>query len=87
MLGRRPSIGTSGRMGPSSRVFRWPAAPGWPARATPARRGIRNRHPQGIRWQSAGTFALDREAIVRWCMVPAHAGDLPDLNEAIGSLG
>jgi hypothetical protein len=57
------------------------------AAASLARRGIRNRHPHGTRWQSAGTFALDREAIVRWRMVPAHAGDLPDLNEAIGSLG
>ena len=45
-----------------------------------------HRHPHGTRWQSAGTFAVDREAIVRWRMVPAHAGDLPDLNEAIGSL-
>ena len=30
-----------------------------------ARRAVRNRHPSGTRWQSAGTFALDRDAIVR----------------------
>jgi len=51
-----------------------------------ARSGIRNRHPTGTRWQSAGTFALDREAVVRWCSLPAHAGDLPDLDQALGSL-
>src|SRR6202012_2667286 len=31
-----------------------------------ARQGIRNTHPTGTRWQSAGTFALDRAAVVRW---------------------
>jgi hypothetical protein len=51
-----------------------------------ARDGIRNRHPDGTRWQSAGTFALDREAIVRWRLIPIHAGELPDLDEALGSL-
>jgi hypothetical protein len=51
-----------------------------------ARRGIRNRHPDGTRWQSAGTFALDAEGIVRWRRLPAHAGDLPDLDEALESL-
>jgi hypothetical protein len=54
--------------------------------ASLSRRGIRNRHPHGTRWQSAGTFALDREAIVRWRMLPAHAGDLPDLDAAVSSL-
>ena len=48
-----------------------------------ARRGIRNRHPHGTRWQSAGTFALDDRAIVRWRHLPAHAGDLPDLASAL----
>ncbi|MGZ4306198.1 MAG: AhpC/TSA family protein, partial [Solirubrobacteraceae bacterium] len=47
-----------------------------------ARQGIRNTHPTGTRWQSAGTFALDRERIVRWRHLPEHAGDLPDLNAA-----
>jgi hypothetical protein len=51
-----------------------------------ARRGIRNRHPHGTRWQSAGTFALDGDAIVRWRMLPRHAGDLPDLGVAIHAI-
>ena len=51
-----------------------------------AREGVRNRHPSGTRWQSAGTFAIDRENIVRWRSVPAHAGELPDLAEAVASL-
>ena len=48
-----------------------------------ARRGVRNRHPHGTRWQSAGTFAIDDHAIVRWRLLPAHAGDLPDLDAAL----
>ena len=51
-----------------------------------ARRGIRNRHPHGTRWQSAGTFALDENAIVRWRMLPAHAGEMPDLDSALASI-
>ena len=47
-----------------------------------ARRGIRNRHPHGTRWQSAGTFALDGDRIVRWRHLPSHAGELPDLDAA-----
>lgn len=50
--------------------------------ASLARRGIRNRHPSGTRWQSAGTFAVDRDGIVRWRHLPSHAGDLPDLEAA-----
>jgi len=51
--------------------------------ATLARRGIRNRHPHGTRWQSAGTFALDATGIVRWSLLPTHAGELPDLESAV----
>lgn len=51
-----------------------------------AMRGIRNRHPSGTRWQSAGTFAVDASAIVRWRHLPAHAGDLPDVNAALDAL-
>lgn len=47
-----------------------------------ARQGIRNTHPTGTRWQSAGTFAVDREGTVRWRHLPEHAGDLPDLEAA-----
>jgi hypothetical protein len=52
-----------------------------------ARQGIRNRHPAGTRWQSAGTFALDRDGIVRWRSLPAHAGELPDLQRALDAVG
>ena len=52
-----------------------------------AREGIRNRHPDGTRWQGAGTFAVDEDGIVRWRHLPAYAGDLPDLAEALGALG
>jgi len=52
-----------------------------------ARTGIRNRHPDGTRWQRAGTFAVDESGIVRWRHLPEHAGDLPPLAEAIASLG
>lgn len=41
--------------------------------------GIRNRHPDGTRWQQAGTFAVDERGIVTWRHIPRHAGDLPDL--------
>jgi AhpC/TSA family len=51
-----------------------------------ARSGIRNRHPAGTRWQSAGTFAVDGQGIVKWRALPAHAGELPDLDEALRSL-
>ncbi len=51
-----------------------------------ARRGIRNRHPHGTRWQQAGTFALDDRALVRWRFLPAHAGDLPDLDLALDAI-
>jgi AhpC/TSA family len=50
------------------------------------RNGIRNTHPNGTRWQSAGTFALDGDAVVRWRHLPTHAGDLPDLRVALLAL-
>jgi hypothetical protein len=57
------------------------------AAASLARQGIRNRHPSGTRWQSAGTFALDGDRVVRWRHLPEHAGDLPDLEQALQALG
>ena len=51
-----------------------------------AREGIRNRHPDGTRWQQAGTFAVDEGRTVRWRHLPEHAGDLPDVAAAAGSL-
>jgi len=54
--------------------------------ASLAREGVRNRHPAGTRWQSAGTFALAGRKIVRWSALPAHSGDLPDLDSALAAL-
>jgi hypothetical protein len=51
-----------------------------------ARGGVRNSHPHGTRWQSAGTFAIDRAGVVRWRHVPAHAGEMPDLAAAVESI-
>jgi hypothetical protein len=47
-----------------------------------AREGVRNRHPEGTRWQQAGTFAVDAGETVRWRHLPEHAGELPDLEQA-----
>ncbi|HEV3230041.1 MAG TPA: AhpC/TSA family protein [Solirubrobacteraceae bacterium] len=46
------------------------------------RKGVRNRHPSGTRWQTAGTFAVDAAGVIRWVHVPEHAGSLPDLDAA-----
>ena len=51
-----------------------------------ARQGIRNRHPDGTRWQTAGTFAVDESGTVRWRHLPAYAGDTPTLDEAVAAL-
>lgn len=53
---------------------------------TLARSGIRNRHPHGTRWQTAGTFGLDGQGIVRWRHLPAHAGDVPELETAVQAI-
>jgi hypothetical protein len=52
-----------------------------------AREGVRNRHPAGTRWQSAGTFAVGDDGIVVWRQLPEYAGDLPDLRAALDALG
>lgn len=51
-----------------------------------ARQGVRNRHPDGSRWQQAGTFAVGADDSVRWRHLPAHAGEVPDLAAAADSL-
>jgi hypothetical protein len=51
-----------------------------------AKDGIRNRHPHGTRWQQAGTFAVDASGVVRWRHLPAHAGELPDIEAAMASV-
>ena len=51
-----------------------------------AREGIRNRHPDGTRWQRAGTFAVDESGTVRWRHLASYAGDMPDLGAAAAAL-
>lgn len=51
-----------------------------------AGQGIRNRHPDGTRWQRAGTFAVDASGTVGWRHLPDHAGALPDLEEAAAAV-
>lgn len=51
-----------------------------------AREGVRNRRPDGTRWQQAGTFAVDAAGNVRWRHLPEHAGDLPDLAAAAAAV-
>ena len=48
--------------------------------------GIHNRWASGNRWQAAATFAIDATTIVRWRHFPAHAGNLPQLPDAITAL-
>ena len=68
----------------SLRHFAGPRSLGQVARL--ARQGIRNRHPDGTRWQGAGTFAVDRDGRVAWRHLPDHAGALPDLAAAAAAL-
>ncbi|XXG96547.1 mtDNA inheritance, partitioning of the mitochondrial organelle [Hypoxylon texense] len=50
--------------------------------------GIWNRPTEsGNRWQTSGAFAVTREGEVAWAKVAASAGDLPDLDAALTSLG
>jgi hypothetical protein len=51
-----------------------------------ARDGVRNRHPDGTRWQQAGSFAVGAGGRIAWRHLPEHAGDLPDLAAAHLSL-
>jgi hypothetical protein len=40
----------------------------------------------GSRWQTAGTFAVDAEGIVRWGGPALRADDIPDLESAVSSV-
>jgi len=44
------------------------------------------RSPSGTRWQRAGSFAVDERGVIVWRHVPSHAGDLPDLAQALEAL-
>jgi peroxiredoxin len=48
-------------------------------------RGIRNRHPHGSRWQRSGTFVVADDGRVAWRHLPEHAGDTPDLADALAA--
>lgn len=52
-----------------------------------ASQGIRNRHPSGTRWQSAGAFGIDTNGEVVWRHIPANAADLADFDDAGNALG
>jgi hypothetical protein len=41
----------------------------------------------GNRWQTSGSFAVDREGVVKWARVARNADDIPDFNEALAALG
>jgi hypothetical protein len=41
----------------------------------------------GTRWQTAGSFAVDKEGIVRWVKVAKAADDMPDFKEGLVALG
>jgi AhpC/TSA antioxidant enzyme len=49
---------------------------------------IKNRPTEsGSRWQTSGSFAVDQDGIVRWSRVAKHADDIPDVQEALATLG
>jgi hypothetical protein len=41
----------------------------------------------GTRWQTAGSFAVDAEGVVRWAQVAKAADDLPDFKGAMKAVG
>lgn len=41
----------------------------------------------GSRWQTSGSFAVDKEGVIRWAKVASAASDIPDLDEALKSVG
>lgn len=50
--------------------------------------GIWNRGTEsGTRWQTAGSFAVDNEGVVKWARVASSADDIPDFQEGLRALG
>jgi hypothetical protein len=41
----------------------------------------------GSRWQTSGSFAVDRDGIVRWAKVATAADFIPDFKEALTAVG
>lgn len=37
----------------------------------------------GSRWQTAGSWAVDKEGVVRWGGVSKSSDDIPDFEEAV----
>lgn len=49
--------------------------------------GIWNRPTEsGNRWQTAGSFAVDKAGMVKWVRVNASANDVPDFMDAVDAL-
>jgi len=50
--------------------------------------GVWNRPTEsGTRWQSAGSFAVDGDGIVKWSRPSGSADEVPDFGEAVKALG
>jgi len=41
----------------------------------------------GTRWQTSGSFAVDKDGLVQWVRVAPSANDIPDFKEALKSVG
>jgi len=41
----------------------------------------------GNRWQTAGSFAVDTQGVVKWVQVAKSANDIPDFKEGLQALG
>lgn len=49
---------------------------------------IKNRPTEsGNRWQTSGSFAVDRDGVVQWSKVAMNADDIPNFKEALEVLG
>ncbi|KAK2630245.1 hypothetical protein QTJ16_001065 [Diplocarpon rosae] len=60
----------------------------WEVYALGKREGIWNRPTEsGSRWQTAGSFAVDGEGVVRWARVMGKADEVPDFEEGDRVLG
>ena len=40
----------------------------------------------GTRWQTSGSFAVDKRGLVQWASIAKAADDIPDFDEALKSL-
>jgi hypothetical protein len=50
--------------------------------------GVWNRPTEsGTRWQSAGSFAVDGDGVVKWSRPSNSVGNVPNFTEALQALG